>query len=151
MEIVSTTELVSINATMLVQMGSFLIFLWVIARIMFRPLSRTMAERSDHLHRLEQALKTRQQELAAMTAALRQEEAAIKREAFRESEALEAAGKREAQAILHAVQDEVRTRQEAAAAEIRARIAALREELRRETEPLVAAILESLLGRRLNR
>lgn len=151
MEIVSTTELVSINATLLVQMGSFLFFLWAIARIMFRPLRRTMTERSDHVRRLEQALQAQQKELAALTAAIRQEEAAVKREAFRESEALELAGKEEAQAILHAVQDEIRARQEAAAASTRRRIEALRAELRRETEPLVAAILETLLGRRLER
>lgn len=149
MEIVSTTELVSINATMLVQAGSFLIFLWAIGRIMFRPLRRTMEERAAHVSRLQKEVQACQKRLAELSAALRREDAAIKGEAFRESEALEAAGKQEAQAILHAAQDAIRAHQEQAARECAARVAALRAELRRETGPLAAAIMESLLGRRV--
>jgi F0F1-type ATP synthase membrane subunit b/b' len=72
----------------------------------------------------------------------------LKNEAFRQSEKLEEAGKQEAQHILDAALDEIKTHHETAVAERRARVKRLRQELQNETETLVAAILESLLGRR---
>jgi len=45
MQIVSNVALISINETMVVQLISFLIFLFVINRVMFRPLRESMHER----------------------------------------------------------------------------------------------------------
>jgi len=57
MEIVTQTELVSINATMIIQVLSFLIFLFLIQRIMFRPLRDTMESRSADLKRLQKDIQ----------------------------------------------------------------------------------------------
>ena len=49
MEIIATTALISINETFFVQLVSFLIFLYVMNRIMFRPLISTMDQRKEYL------------------------------------------------------------------------------------------------------
>jgi F-type H+-transporting ATPase subunit b len=149
MEIVSQSELVSINATMLVQVISFLIFLFVIQRIMFRPLRQTMEERSAHIKQLRQEMKLQEKKLREIAAALRKEEQSLKAEAFLESDQREAAGKQEAKAILRQTREDIRAQQRSAVEDIRQRIDAGRKQLLQDVEPLVAMILEKILGRRV--
>ena len=47
MEIIATNALISINETAIVQLVSFLIFLYVMNRIMFRPLLSTISQRKE--------------------------------------------------------------------------------------------------------
>ena len=101
MEIVSQTELVSINATMLVQVMSFLIFLFIITRIMFKPLRRTMEDRNVHVQQLQHEMVLQEKKLHEISAALAKEEKSLKAEAFLESEQRESSAKKEARALLH--------------------------------------------------
>ena len=54
MEIVSNIALISINETLIVQMVSFLIFMFVMNMVMFRPLNRVMKKRSEYMESLKQ-------------------------------------------------------------------------------------------------
>lgn len=49
MEIISTIALISINETFFIQLLSFLLFLFVLNRVMFRPLIETINQRKDYL------------------------------------------------------------------------------------------------------
>lgn len=149
MEIVTQSELVSINATLLVQAASFLIFLFLIERVMFRPLWRTVQDRRGYLHQLERDVKAKERRLAEMTETLEKEAAALKEEAFRESEKLEASGKEEALGLIRQVRAEMTSRQKTDAAEIRRRVEGLQQQLAGEVEPLVARIIAKVLDRRM--
>lgn len=48
MEIISATALISINETFFIQLISFLVFLFLLNRVMIRPLINTMEQRKDH-------------------------------------------------------------------------------------------------------
>lgn len=52
MQIISNIALISINETLVVQLISFLIFLFIINRIMFRPLRQVMIERENHMEKI---------------------------------------------------------------------------------------------------
>jgi F-type H+-transporting ATPase subunit b len=147
MEIVSQTELVSINATMLVQVMSFLIFLVIITRIMFKPLRRTMEDRSLHIQQLQHEMVLQEKKLNEISAALAKEEKSLKAEAFLESEQRESSAKEEAQVLLRQAREEIITQQRKATEEIQGRIRAAREQLANETEPLILMIMEKILGR----
>jgi len=149
MEIVTQSELVSINATLLVQAASFLIFLFLIERVMFRPLWRTVQDRRGYLHQLERDVKAKDRRLAEMTETLEKEAAALKEEAFRESDKLEASGKEEALGLIRQVRAEMTSRQNTAAAEIQRRVEGLQQQLAGEVEPLVARIIAKILDRRM--
>jgi F-type H+-transporting ATPase subunit b len=149
MEIVSQTELVSINATMIIQVLSFLIFLLLIQRIMFRPLLATMDSRSTLLKQLQKEIKTKEHQLAELSSKMQKEAAALKSEAFMESDKMEAAGKQEAQGILQRTREDIADQQRKAKDDIRLRIETVRQELAKETETLAAAIMEKVLERRL--
>jgi F-type H+-transporting ATPase subunit b len=148
MEIVTQTELVSINATMFVQLLSFLIFLFLIQRVMFRPLRSTMEARSADLKRLQQEIKTQETRLAELSSKMQKEAAAVKADAFMESEKLETAGKREASDILKQTLAEIAAQQLQAGEDVRRRIEAVQRELEKETEPLAATIIAKVLERR---
>lgn len=148
MEIVTQTELVSINATMIIQVLSFLIFLFLIQRIMFRPLLNTMGSRSADLKRLQKEIKAQESRLAELSSKMQKEAAAVKAEAFLESEKMETAGKQEARSILKQTREEMAARQRKANDDIRSRIETLQQELAKETETLAAAIMEKVLERR---
>jgi len=149
MEIVTQSELVSINATLLVQAASFLIFLFLIERVMFRPLWRTVQDRRGYLHQLERDVKAKDRRLAEMTETLEKEAAALKEEAFRESDKLEASGKEEALGLIRQVRAEMTSRQKTDAAEIQRRVEGLQQQLAGEVEPLVARIIAKILDRRM--
>ncbi|OQY06422.1 MAG: hypothetical protein B6I22_05580 [Desulfobacteraceae bacterium 4572_123] len=52
MQIISNIALISINETLFIQLISFLIFLFIINRIMFRPLRRIIIERENHIEKI---------------------------------------------------------------------------------------------------
>jgi F-type H+-transporting ATPase subunit b len=149
MEIVTQSELVSINATLLVQGASFLIFLFLIERVMFRPLWRTVQDRRGYLQQLERDVKTKERKLAEMTETLEKEATALKEEAFRESEKLEASGKEEARGMIRQMRAEMISRQKTDTAEIQRRIEGLQQQLAGEVEPLAAQIIAKVLDRRM--
>jgi F-type H+-transporting ATPase subunit b len=149
MEIVSQTELVSINATMLVQAISFLVFLFIITRIMFRPLRRTMEDRSAHIKKLQDEMVLQEQKLDEISSRLAKEEKSLKAEAFLESEQRESSAKQEAATLLRQTQEDIRTQQRTASEDIRGRTEAAREQLAKEVEPLILVIMEKILGRRV--
>jgi F-type H+-transporting ATPase subunit b len=148
MEIVTQTELVSINATMVVQVLSFLIFLFLIQRIMFRPLLNTMNARSADLKRLQKEIKTKETQLAEISSKMQKEAAALKFEAFSEAEKMETAGKQEARSILEQTREEIADQQRQAGDDVRKRIEAVQQELGKEAEALSAAIIAKVLERR---
>jgi F-type H+-transporting ATPase subunit b len=150
MEIIAQTELVSINATLIAQLASFLIFLFLIDRLMFRPLRQTMDARASRVQDLQREVKNQEDQLNKLNAEMRRQEKVLRAEAFGESEKLEESGKQEAQRILQAVQEDIKSHNEKSAAENRVRIERLRQELLNETGPLATTILEAVLGRRLN-
>ena len=149
MEIVAQTELVSINATMIVQVLSFLIFLFLIHRLMLRPLRATMDARQTDLKRIEREIKGKEKQIAELSAKMQKEAAALRAEAFLESETMETAGKQEAQVILEQTQEQIASRHRTANEDINRRIQAAQQELIREVETLATAIMEKLLERRL--
>ena len=149
MEIVTQSELVSINATLLVQAASFLIFLFLIERVMFRPLWRTVQDRRGYLHQLERDVKSKERKLTEMTETLEKEAAALKEEAFRESEKLEASGKEEALGMIRQLRAEMISRQKTDVAEIQRQIEGLQQQLAGEVDPLAARIIAKVLDRRM--
>ena len=99
MQIVSNIALISINETLFAQLISFLIFLFIINRIMFRPLRTTMAERDEFIQGLGQGIIDTENEVENILADLRKREKAVKKEAYSISAKLEHEGADAAEGI----------------------------------------------------
>jgi len=149
MHIISNIALISINGTLFFQLISFLIFLFIINRLMFRPLQGVMSERDNHIEKIKQDIIDSENELKNVTNQLQQEESAAKDEAFELRQELEAEASRQATEMFVSVRDEVETIKKKAQKEIDAQISEARKDIGKESEALAFSIMEKILDRRL--
>ena len=149
MHIASNVALISINATLLFQMISFLIFLFIINRLMFRPLRSVMGERENHINTIRQDIVDTENEFENLTNQLQQQGSAVKSEAFQIQKELEDAGKQQAAEILASARQEIETLKDRAQKEVDTQISEARKDVSRESEALAVSIIEKVLDRRL--
>ena len=150
MQIVSNIALISINETMIVQVISFLIFMFVINRIMFQPLLETRGNRDQYLNQIAQDIVQAKEDVEQYTVELEERRNTIRSEAFEINKELEAVGNQEATDIVDAAIKEVSTIREDTTQKLEARIAEARKQVQKESEPLAIQIMEKILDRRIS-
>ncbi len=149
MEIINTTALISINETVIVQLLSFLIFLFIINRLMFRPLRNAMNAREEYIEKIRQDISKAANDMAAFTKKMEAQKKAAINEAFRSSSALESDGRATADGIISSAIAEISTLREKAMQDTDRKISEARKGLRKESEKLAVGIMEKILERRL--
>lgn len=149
MEIVSNIALITINGTLFHQLIAFLIFLFVINRIMFRPLQNVMGERESFLAKIKQDTDDKAQELERLNLEIKTLESNVREEAFEIRQEIEEKGSREASAIIASTMEEIGSIKDKIEAEVNAQIDAAKADLKKESEALAVDIMEKLLDRRL--
>ena len=149
MQIVSNIALISINETLIVQLISFLIFLFIINRLMFRPLKETMDVRERHIDNVRTEIEDAEGKLARMRTQLLAKEKEVKKEASQVRKDLEESGGREAETIFADIIKEINLQRRKTQKEIDARIEESRNQVKKEAESLSISIIEKLLDRRI--
>jgi len=149
MHIISNIALITINETLFVQLISFLIFLFIINRIMFRPLQNTMIERESYIGQMNRDIADATQELQSLTNKLQTKERETRSQAFELQGEIEKSGKNEADTIFASVQEEIKDRRQQAEKEVDTLLSDARKNIKKESESLVVNIMECLLDRRL--
>jgi F-type H+-transporting ATPase subunit b len=149
MHIISNIALITINETLFVQLVSFLIFLFIINRIMFRPLQNTMRERESYIDQINGGIADATRELQSLTDKLQAKEMETKTQAFELQGEIEALGKKDAAKIYASVQREIKANKEKAEKEVEILLYDARKNIEKESESLVVNIMECLLDRRL--
>jgi len=149
MEIISNIALISINETLIVQLVSFLIFLFIINRVMFRPLQSVMGERDQYIESVRLGIGDAQRKLDELTGQLSERENTVRTEANQLRAELEESGNRRAAELMAAVSSEVAAMRDEAQRAVAADIEAARQEISRESEALAISIMEKVLERRL--
>ena len=150
MEIISNIALISINETFIVQIISFLIFLYIINRIMFKPLRSIMADRENHIKSIQQDIVTADNKLEALADQIRAQESAVKSEALAQKASLEEAGGRRADEIFIATRKEIEAARERAQIEVDAQLIEAKKHIKEESEILMLSVMEKVLNRRLS-
>ena len=148
MEIIKTNALITINETLWVQMIVFLIFMFLINRIMFRPVRRNVAEREAHFDTLRQAILSLKEQMGALLKETQAEEKRLKRAARRTVEDLRQEGRREADKLIESALNDIKDRHQEAEKHIKASLAAARQEVEAEAAHLTAAIIQQLVNPR---
>jgi F-type H+-transporting ATPase subunit b len=149
MQIVSNIALITINETFFVQLASFLLFLFIINRVMFRPLRKVISERNTYIETLQQEIADQQTELKKISKKIRESEQKVLHEAHIIVIKQEDAGSHEAAEIISATRHEVEALKQKTAKEINDRIMEVDSQLKEESEALVLRIMEKILDRRL--
>ncbi len=149
MHIASNVALISINATLFFQLISFLIFLFVINRLMFRPLRNVMGERDNHIDKIQKDIIDTKNEFESLTNQLQQKESAVKDDAFNLQKEIEDTGKQQVNEILNSARQEIETLKDRAQKEVDTQISEARKDVIKESEALAVSIIEKVLDRRL--
>ena len=147
--ITNPSGLITVNETLFVQLFSFLIFLFIINRIMFRPLRSTMDKRDRYIDDIKNDIDNADMELKNVTNLIKQGEMAIKKEAQEMREKLENSGKEQAVEQIEASREEIAKLKETAENQIKGQIEDAREQIKTEFEILSVTIMEKILGRRM--
>ncbi len=149
MEIITNIALISINGTLIAQLVFFLIFLFIINRVMIQPLRRVMSEREGHLHQLKQDIDQARMDYEQLSETVKREEIEVRSEAARVMLELEAAGMKEASRIVSEAQQEIEKLRAEERHRLEAKVSEARRAIGREAEALAVDIMEKVLDRRL--
>lgn len=149
MQIISNVALISINETLLFQIITFLIFLFLINRILFRPLRKAMDERETHIENTRKNIIEANNKFEGLSAQIRKQERAARNEAYVQKEKLEESAGQQADEILASARKEISGLKDKAQKEIDAQIAAARKHIQKEAEDLAIKIIETVLYRSL--
>ncbi|MBW2430772.1 MAG: hypothetical protein JRF56_17565 [Deltaproteobacteria bacterium] len=148
MEIISNIALISINETLIVQVISFLIFLYLINRIMFRPLRNVIADMDIYIERIKRDIDQAHKQIKTMGSQIQEQEAEVKKEAFDLKEQQEKIGNQQAKEIFAAVRQEIADTSAKVQKDIDIKISEARQSLQKESELLAKSIIEKILDRR---
>ncbi|MGB5990884.1 MAG: hypothetical protein WBG61_01045 [Desulfobacterales bacterium] len=149
MHIISNIALITINETLFVQLLSFLIFLFIINRIMFRPLQNVMSERANYMNKIKVDTVDTIQELEDLTKKLKVQESEVRIQALELKRELEESGSVKSSEILASTRKEIEAIKEKAEMEVNVQLSEARKHIQEESEALAMNIMEKLLDRRL--
>ena len=149
MEIVSNIALITINGTLFHQLIAFLIFLFIINRIMFRPLQGVMGEREGFIEKIKLDTVDKAKELETLIEEMKKRESEVREKAMKISRQLEEGGSREATEIFESTRKEIESIKEKMEIKVNAQISDAKTHLQKESEALAVGIMEKLLDRRL--
>ena len=149
MKIISTIALISINETLIIQLISFLIFLFIINRIMFRPLRGVMSQREAHIKYVQDEIDAAKNGLDDMMARIKDEERDIKAKAMEKRAEIEALGQKEAEVIFNSAREQIHAEKEKANKQIEIQIESAKEQIKIESQVLSISIIEKVLERSL--
>lgn len=150
MQIISNIALISINETMVVQLISFLIFLFIINRIMIRPLRATMAERDSYIQMTREDILDSKKELEEIVDESHQEEKEIRQAALQVAAEMESLGNHEAQDIMGVAREEIAAMKKQTQDEIERLLSEAMMSVQKEAETLSVSIMEKILDRKVS-
>ncbi|MDM8536096.1 F0F1 ATP synthase subunit B [Desulfobacterales bacterium HSG17] len=149
MQIISNIALITINETMIVQLVSFLIFVFLLNRVMVRPLLATMDEREEFISNLRQETENTEENLNKLTAQMRNQEDTARADALAAMKEAEETGKQQASEIFDSAYQEIAGLRDKTQKQINKQIAEARKHISKESEVLAVNIMEKVLERRL--
>lgn len=150
MEIIATNALISINATFIVQLVSFLIFLYLMNRIMFRPLLNTIAERNDHIDEVKEEIHTGSDHLDQLIRDLDQERSQTIQDAGIKVSTLEADGDQQASILIEEARQQIAALRMETERQVNDQVQQARKALAGEVDAITVTIMENVLHRRLS-
>ena len=151
MQIISNIALISINETLVVQLISFLVFLFIINRVMIQPLRSVVQARENHIQNIQEDAREAEKEIERLMKRLKKQETEVIREAHSIREQIEGSGKQEADGIVNNTLKEVEKLTQENREKVTVLVTDARKSIQKEAESLAVGMIEKLLERRLTR
>ena len=149
MQIISNVALISINETLFIQLISFLVFLFIMNRIMFKPLKATIDEREKRIVDISKGIVDTKQRMGDILKQLKEKEAEVREEANAYNTVLQEEGNKTAAEIYADFQETISKLKRKTEDQVNSQISEARKQLEAESEILAVGIMEKMLNRRL--
>jgi F-type H+-transporting ATPase subunit b len=148
MEIVKNIALISINATLAVQLISFLVFAYLFNRIMVRPLRQVMTKRQQYTDRMDDDIVAANDAYADISHQISAQERDARKTALKMRDDIEAEGRQSADAAIEQTRKEIDALKAVAWQEADAKIKEARRQIEAESDTLSDQMANCLLERR---
>ncbi|MGD9366722.1 MAG: hypothetical protein PVH87_13565 [Desulfobacteraceae bacterium] len=146
MQVVENVALISINATLLVQLISFLVFMILFNRIMIRPLRKVMSERDNYMVQVRHKINEIDSSYKEISQQIKTQEAEARRAAFEIRAEIEAAGQHSVDDLMEKTKREIADLRSAAQQETDAKIVKARQKVSAQADGLADQMIASLLS-----
>lgn len=150
MEIIATNALISINETFFVQLISFLVFLYILNRVMIRPLIGTMAERKEFLNDVKTDIEKAKSDLEGLNRELDRQREKVLKEAAAATSKLEREADGRSSELFEAARSQIAQLRQETESRVKQQVKEARAKLSDEVDAVTAAIMEKVLNRRLS-
>jgi F-type H+-transporting ATPase subunit b len=149
MEIISANALISINETCFFQLIAFLVFLFLLNRVMIRPLIDTMEQRKGHFDGVKDDIDQAKADLDQMTRALESQRKDVLKEVDGVVKKLEDEADQNASQIMDSARSQITALRQETEKNVMLQIKEAREQLVGEVDVLTTTIMEKVLHRSL--
>ncbi len=141
--------MISLNATIFVQVTLFLVLLFILNRVMIQPLHRFILQREQALREKEMALESAGNELERMAEAYRKRLRAAEAEAQSARAAIRDRAAEEAHRTMLSTQEEITALRQKVRADVEDELVKARKSLKKLAEALSYEISTKVVGRKL--
>ncbi len=139
--------MISVDGSVFIQMVNFLVLIWALNFIVYRPIRGILAQRKEKVEGLEQGISRYEQDLAEKEQAIQAGIQQAREKGQKEKETLEERAREHEQQMMEQINEKARTD----LAEIRERVAreteSVRMSLQKQVDQFADQISEKILGR----
>ncbi|HNU85964.1 MAG: ATP synthase F0 subunit B [Pseudomonadota bacterium] len=139
--------MVDINATVFIQLVNFLLLIWILNQVLYKPLLRVMDRRKEILDKAQEEVKTVQETIDGRVAEYEEKIRSAKMEAMGQKGDLAKEGSEAAKAITDKAKGEIAGMMGEFQAKLEKELASARELLRSQSLRISSEIAEKVLGR----
>ena len=141
--------MISINATLLIQLIHFLLLLFIMNRLMLQPLLKVIQEREAYTDNTKSEIKDIEVKIGQLKEQFIAKENDARKDAARERTDITNVGLNEADGFLNKSREEVSVIRQQAEKEVEAEVSKTQPLLADQASSLVSGIMEKIIGRRI--
>jgi F-type H+-transporting ATPase subunit b len=141
--------MISINATLLVQLIHFLVLLFIMNRLMLQPLLKLIRERESYTADTKSEIKDIEEKIGQLKEEFITRENDARKDAAKERADIANEGMSEAEGYLTKSREEVTSIRQEAEKEVAAEVSKAQPLLAGQASTLVTGIMEKIIGRRI--
>jgi len=141
--------MISINATLLIQLIHFLLLLFIMNRLMLQPLLKVIQEREAYTDNTKSEIKDIEVKIGQLKEQFIAKENDARKDAAQERTDITNVGLNEADGFLNKSREEVSVIRQQAEKEVEAEVSKTQPLLADQASSLVSGIMEKIIGRRI--
>ena len=142
--------MLKVDYSLLIQIANFLLLLYLLNRILYRPIRRILAERAEQMNTYEGTIADLQQRSAQDAESLEQNMKNARKEGFDRKEGLRGEGLEEEKGMLQKASAAAGERIDEAKAEIERHVEGVRKTLEKDIGAFSQELAEKILGRSIS-